>query len=240
MEPAAAGSPSFWSTWFQIVVLDLVLAGDNALVIALAVRNLTPRQQWLGRLWGTLGAVGLRLVFIFIVTYALRIPLLQAAGGLMLLWIAVKLLNQESGSDGGQSHHVRHGTSLFDAIRIIVIADVVMSLDNVLAVAGAAHGNLLVVILGIGISIPIVIGGSSIISLLLARFPLLIDLGAGILGWVGGRMILDDPWIERALGAEPSGMQHVLLQGGLALGVVAAGRWLNGRMRRASGTEGAT
>jgi YjbE family integral membrane protein len=237
MEPASAASPSFWSTWFQIVVLDLVLAGDNALVIALAVRNLTPRQQWLGRLWGTLGAVGLRLLFIFIVTYALKIPLLQAAGGLMLLWIAVKLLNQESG--GGEAHHVRHGTSLFDAIRIIVIADVVMSLDNVLAVAGAAHGDLLVVILGVGISIPIVIGGSSIISVLLARFPLLIDLGAAILGWVGGRMILDDPLVVRWLGGALPALLHTLVQGGLALGVVAVGRFISSRARAAADPEGA-
>jgi YjbE family integral membrane protein len=238
MEPAVASEPSFWSMWFQIVVLDLVLAGDNALVIALAVRNLTPRQQWLGRVWGTLGAVGLRLLFIGIVTYALKVPLLQAIGGLMLLWIAVKLLNQETDA-GGEAHGVRQGTSLVDAIRVIIIADVVMSLDNVLAVAGAAHGNLLVVILGIGISIPIVIGGSSIISVLLARFPLLIDLGAAILGWVGGRMMLDDPLLVRLIGGEPPALMHTLVQGTLALGVVALGRWISSRSRAASDPEGA-
>src|SRR5262245_15643640 len=216
MEPAAA-APNFWATWFQIVVLDLVLAGDNALVIALAVRNLEARQQWLGRIWGTLGAVALRVLFIFLVTWALAIPLLQATGGVLLLWIAVKLLNQKNESGEAHAAGVQQGRSLWDAVRIIVIADVVMSLDNVLAVAGAAHGNLLVVVLGIGISIPIVIGGSSIISLLLARFPLLIDLGAGILGWVGGRMILDDPWLERALGGEPPRMLHLAVQVGLAL-----------------------
>jgi len=239
MDPATASEPNFWSMWFQIVVLDLVLAGDNALVIALAVRNLTPRQQWLGRLWGTLGAVGLRLLFIGIVTYALAVPLLQAIGGVMLLWIAVKLLNQES-DGGGEAHGVKQGTTLLDAIRIIIIADVVMSLDNVLAVAGAAHGNLLVVALGIGISIPIVIGGSSIISVLLARFPLLIDLGAAILGWVGGRMLLDDPLISRWLGGELPHTLHRVVQGTLAIGVVVIGRWINSRSRRAaSDPEGA-
>jgi YjbE family integral membrane protein len=238
MEPAAATEPSFWTMWLQIVVLDLVLAGDNALVIALAVRNLGGRQQWLGRIWGTVGAVALRLVFIGIVTYALGIPLLQALGGAMLLWIAVKLLNQENDT-GGAGHGVRHGTSLLDAIRIIIIADVVMSLDNVLAVAGAAHGNLLVVVLGIGISIPIVIGGSSIISALLARFALLIDLGAGILGWVGGRMILDDPLVRSWLGGEPSPLLHRGVQAALALGVIAVGRWMSRRKQPASDPEGA-
>jgi YjbE family integral membrane protein len=230
MDPATASEPSFWTMWFQIVVLDLVLAGDNALVIALAVRNLTPRQQWLGRIWGTVGAVGLRLLFIGIVTYALKVPLLQAIGGVMLLWIAVKLLNQEA--EGGEAHGVKQGTSLWDAIRIIIIADVVMSLDNVLAVAGAAHGNLLVVVLGIGISIPIVIGGSSIISVLLARFPLLIDLGAAILGWVGGRMLLDDPLVSRWLGTDLPHTVHLAVQGTLAVAVVVIGRWISSRARR--------
>lgn len=228
MEASLATEPNFWAMWLQIVVLDLVLAGDNALVIALAVRNLSPRQQWLGRIWGTIGAVGLRIVFIGLVTYALAIPFLQVAAGLMLLWIAVKLLNQ-GGDAGGEGHGVKQGTSLLDAVRIIIIADVVMSLDNVLAVAGAAHGNLLAVVLGIGISIPIVIGGSSLISVLLARFPLLIDLGAAILGWVGGRMILDDPLVSRWLGEHPPVYLHAAVQGVLALGVVATGRWVASR-----------
>src|SRR5262245_11374176 len=238
MDPAAAGSaPNFWTMWFQIVVLDLVLAGDNALVIALAVRNLPPRQQWVGRIWGTLGAVALRLLFIAVVTYALAVPFLPAIGGVLLLWIAVKLLNQE-GEHGAEAHGVKQGTSLFDAVRIIIVADVVMSLDNVLAVAGAAHGNVLAVVLGIGISIPIVIGGSSIISVLLARFPLLIDLGAAILGWVGGRMLIDDPAVESWLaGVDP--VVHKLFQGALALGVVAVGRWIGSRARAADRPEGA-
>jgi YjbE family integral membrane protein len=229
MDPAAASEPSFWSMWLQIVVLDLVLAGDNALVIALAVRNLSARQQWLGRIWGTLGAVGLRLLFIGIVTYALAIPLLQAIGGAMLLWIAIKLLHQEGDAAGAETRGAKQGASLLDAVRIIIVADLVMSLDNVLAVAGAAHGNLLAVVLGIGISIPIVIGGSSVISVLLARFPLLIDLGAAILGWVGGRMILEDPLAERWIGIDPA--LRWVFQGLLALGIVGLGRWLGSRAR---------
>jgi YjbE family integral membrane protein len=218
------GSPEFWALWFQIIILDLVLAGDNALVIALAVRHLPKKQQWQGRIYGTLGAVGLRLLFIFLITYVLMIPLAQAVGGLLLLWIAVKLLNQD---DSG--HEVRHGSTLWEAVWIIVLADVVMSLDNVLAVAAAAHGDMLVVILGVGISIPIVIWGSSLLSLLMARFPWIVDLGAAILGWVGGRMALHDPIVQQLLGGEPPVIVQRVIQAVLAASVVILGRWLASR-----------
>jgi YjbE family integral membrane protein len=212
----------FWVRWVQIVILDLVLAGDNALVIALAVRTLPPRQQWQGRIYGTVGAVGLRVLFIGIITYLLRVPLLQAAGGLLLLWIAVKLLTQ------GEGHHgdVRQGTSVREAIWIIIVADVVMSLDNVLAVAGAAHGDFLLVVLGVGLSIPLVIWGSGLLSRLMARFPWIVQLGAAILGWVGGRMLLDDPLVQGWMGGSLSKASHAVVQGALAVGVVVVGRWL--------------
>jgi YjbE family integral membrane protein len=218
------GSPEFWALWFQIIVLDLVLAGDNALVIALAVRHLPRKQQWQGRIYGTLGAVALRLLFIFLITYVLMIPLAQAAGGLLLLWIAVKLLNQDA-----SGHEVRHGNTLWEAVWIIVLADVVMSLDNVLAVAAAAHGDMLVVILGVGISIPIVIWGSSLLSLLMARFPWIVDLGAAILGWVGGRMAVHDPIVQQLLGGEPPVIVQRVIQAVLAASVVILGRWLASR-----------
>jgi YjbE family integral membrane protein len=223
---AEFGSPEFFALWMQIIVIDLVLAGDNALVIALAVRNLPPRQQWQGRIWGTFGAVALRLLFIGVVTALLSIPLLQAVGGLLLLWIAVKLLNQDD--DG---HEVRSGTTLLQAIWIIVLADVVMSLDNVLAIAGAAHGDLLVVLLGVGISIPIVIWGSSLISILMSRFPWLVDLGAGILGWVGGRMILHDHVVEGWFGGPAPSVAVRGVQLVLAISVVVIGRWLGSRAK---------
>ena len=124
----------------KIVLLDLILAGDNAVVIALAVRTLPPRQQFQGRIWGTVGAVGLRLLFITIVSYLLGVPLLQVTGALLLLWIALKLVKQTG--EGGGEGHVRQGTSLLEAIWIILVADVVMSLDNVIAIAGAAHGDM--------------------------------------------------------------------------------------------------
>jgi YjbE family integral membrane protein len=189
--------PEFWARVFAIVLIDLTLAGDNALVIALAVRSLPRRQQFWGRIGGTFGAVALRLIFIAIISQLLRIPLLQAAGGLVLIWIAIKLVRQGEGDEHGK---VRAGTSLWEAIWIIIVADAIMSLDNVLAVAGAAHGDLGLVIFGIGLSIPIVIWGSGLLARLMARFEWIIWLGGGVLGYVAGEMIVNDKivhgWIE--------------------------------------------
>src|SRR5262245_35056080 len=133
--------PEFWARLAGIILIDLTLAGDNALVIALAVRTLPPRHQFVGRVWGTVGAVVLRLIFIAIATALLRIPFVQVVGGVLLLWIAVKLVSQQEKGEA----HVRQGSSLREAIWIIVVADAVMSLDNVLAVAGTAQGDLVLV-----------------------------------------------------------------------------------------------
>src|SRR5262245_30527030 len=165
----------FWARWLGIVVIDLTLAGDNALVIALAVRTLPKRQQFQGRIWGTVGAVVLRLAFIAIVTVLLGIPLLQLAGGLLLIWIAIKLVRQE---EPGGEEHVRHGTTLWSAVWIIIVADVVMSLDNVLAVAAAAHGDLLLVVFGITLSLPLVVWGSGVLARMMNRWPWIIWIGA--------------------------------------------------------------
>jgi YjbE family integral membrane protein len=191
--------PEFWARWLSIVILDLTLAGDNALVIAMAVRTLPRRQQFWGRIWGSLGAVALRLLFIAIITYMLKIPLLQFVGGLLLIWIAMKLVRQPASGEGGDGH-VRQGTSLMQAVWIIIVADVVMSLDNVLAVAGAAHGNLLLVVFGIALSLPLVVWGSGILARLMVRYPWIIWLGGGILGYVAGEMMLKDFWVAAWLG----------------------------------------
>src|SRR2546425_1126956 len=185
--------PEFWARVFGIIIIDLTLAGDNALVIALAVRTLPKRQQLLGRIWGTLGAVGLRLAFITIATFLLRIPLLQLAGGVALLWIAFKLVHKETGAEG----HVREGGSLREAVWIIIVADAIMSLDNVLAVAAAAHGDLRLVVFGIALSLPIVVWGSGLLATLMNRFVWVIWLGGGILGYVAGEMILKDHGLAR-------------------------------------------
>ena len=189
--------PEFWARVFGIIVIDLTLAGDNALVIALAVRNLAKRQQFLGRIWGTAGAVGLRLAFIGVATLLLRIPFLQLVGGLMLLWIAFKLVRHETGSEG----HVRQGGSLREAVWIIIVADAIMSLDNVLAVAAAAGGDMKLVVFGIALSIPIVVWGSGILATLMNRFIWIIWIGGGILGYVAGEMIMKDKgfgWIDHS------------------------------------------
>jgi YjbE family integral membrane protein len=234
---AELGDPEFWARWLAIVVLDLTLAGDNALVIALAVRNLPPRQQWQGRIWGTVGAVGLRVLFIGIISVLLGIPFLQAVGGLLLLWIAVKLLTQEA---EGHGEGIRHGTTLFEAIWIIIVADVIMSLDNVLAVAGAAHGDMLLVIFGVGLSIPIVIWGSGLLARLMGRFPWIVALGAAILGWVGGEMLLKDRQVHRWLDEGAQGVVRWLLPAALAVGVVLAGRVIRSRRVARAGAHPAS
>lgn len=216
----------FWVNVGKIVLIDLALAGDNALVIALAVRTLPKRQQLFGRLWGTVGAVGLRIAFIAIISYLLRVPLLQAVGGVLLMWIAVKLVRQEEGGEG----HARHGTTLLEAIWIIVVADVVMSLDNVIGVAGAAEGDLRLVVFGIGLSIPIVVWGSGVLATLMNRYPWIILIAAGILGEVAGKMMAHDAFILRHLGEAPDIFEWALRLA-LAGGVMLLG-WLVQRRRR--------
>jgi YjbE family integral membrane protein len=211
----------------KIVLIDLALAGDNALVIALAVRTLPPRQQFLGRIWGTAGAVGLRLAFIAIITYLLGIPLLQVAGGLVLIWIAIKLVRQTEGEGEG---HVRHGTSLLEAIWIIIVADVVMSLDNVIGVAGAAEGDMRLVVFGIALSIPIVVWGSGVLAKLMNRYPWIILIAGGILGEVAAKMILHDHVVASRVDV-PDGVEWAIRLG-LALVVVAIG-WVTVRRRSA-------
>jgi YjbE family integral membrane protein len=215
-------NPEFWVRWLGIVILDLSLAGDNALVIAMAVRTLPPREQFLGRLGGTFGAVALRFAFIAIITQLLRIPYLQAGGGLVLVWIAVKLLHQDA---GGEGREVRHGTTLWGAIWVIIVADIIMSLDNVLAVAAASHGDLALVIFGIGLSIPIVVCGAGFLAKLMGRFQWIVWLGGGILGWVAGEMVVEDrnlhAWLEPLADFLPWTLPALL-----AAALISLGWWL--------------
>jgi YjbE family integral membrane protein len=223
--------PEFWARVVGIIVIDLTLAGDNALVIALAVRTLPKRQQFWGRIWGTVGAVGLRLLFIAIATILLRVPFLQLAGGLALLWIAFKLVRQQGGAEAAEGH-VRHGSSLREAIWIIIVADAVMSLDNVLAVAAAAHGDMTLVVFGIALSLPIVVWGSGLLATLMNRFVWIIWLGGGILGYVAGEMILKERHLARWIDHTAPGIGLLPLLP--AVIIVALGWWFgiqNGRKR---------
>jgi YjbE family integral membrane protein len=217
----------FWVGVLKIVLIDLALAGDNALVIALAVRTLPPRQQLMGRIWGTAGAVGLRLLFIFIVTYLLGVPLLQLVGGLLLVWIALKLVLQSEAHEGDS---VKAGTTLLGAIWIIIVADVIMSLDNVIGVAGAAEGDMTLVVFGIGLSIPIVVWGSGILARLMNRYPWIILVAGGVLGEVAGKMILHDHFITSRFG-EANEAVEAAVRIGLALAIVLVG-WLVTRRRQ--------
>lgn len=207
----------FWAKWLSIVLLDIVLAGDNALVIALAVRSLPPKQQLWGRVFGTLGAVGLRLIFIAAITWLLGVPLLRFVGGLVLVWIAVKLVLQSPGEEG----KVREGTTLKEAIGIIILADVVMSFDNVMAISAAARGDLVLVVFGLLLSLPLVVWGSGLLARLMNRFPLIIWLGGGVLGWVAVKMMLDDPMVIEWLGHALAHTLHHIAP--FVLGAVIAG-----------------
>jgi YjbE family integral membrane protein len=221
--------PEFWVRLLGIILIDISLAGDNALVIALAVRGLPSRQQFLGRIWGTVGAVGLRVVFIAVVSFLLSIPLLQLVGGLVLVWIAVRLVRP------GQAEHgdVRPGTTLKEAIWIIIVADVTMSLDNVLGVAAAAKGDMLLVVFGIALSLPLVVWGSGLLATLMARHEWIVWLGGGVLGYVAGEMMTDDPLVQRWLGPAAEGADLWL---SIVLGVFVL--WLGWWLARVAARHG--
>ncbi len=222
-------NPQFWAKWGAIVLLDLVLAGDNALVIALAVRRLPAKQQFWGRMWGTLGAVILRMAFIVAVTWLLKIPLLRFAGGVVLVWIAYKLVAH---CPSDEDEKVRVGASLKEAIGIIILADVVMSFDNVMAISGAARGDYVLIIFGLLLSLPLVVWGSGLLARLMNRLPLIIWLGGGVLGWVAMKMILDDPWVLNWLGHELAQTLHHTAPYVLAVVIAIVGWWFNRAPKR--------
>ncbi len=214
--------PEFWVRWLGIVVLDLSLAGDNALVIAMAVRTLPPREQFYGRVGGTLGAVILRFAFIAVITQLLTYSFVEALGGVALIWIAIKLLRQDSEEQGTK---IRQGATFWEAVWIIIVADLIMSLDNVLAVAAASRGNLVLVIFGVGLSIPIVIWAAGILATLMARYHWIVWVGGGVLGWVAGEMMIKDPIVHSWIGSW-SGVLVWALPAGLANVLTFLGWWL--------------
>lgn len=193
-----------------VLAIDLILSGDNAVVIALAVRQLEGKTRKRAIFWGALGAVGLRLIFAGIVTYLLLIPFLQAVAALLLIWIAWRLLFQED--DHGD---VQAGTSIWNAIRIIIIADVIMSLDNVVALVGVSGGNFWLLVFGLLLTIPLIVYGSQILSTLMDRMPWLVYLGSGILVYVAVEMFLEDRIIHDFVG---SGVANV----GWLIGIIGA------------------
>lgn len=179
----------------EIIWIDLLLSGDNAVVIALACRGLPAHQRRLGMLLGAGAAVALRIVFALVITQLLALPFLRLVGGALLFWIALRLVRGED-----ETHEVEAGHSLWTAVRTIVIADAVMSLDNVIAIAAAAHGNVWLFVFGLLLSVPLIIAGSTMIMALISRFPIFVWAGAALLGWIAGEMISGDPWLVDRLG----------------------------------------
>ncbi|MDI3341674.1 MAG: TerC family protein [Sphaerobacter sp.] len=216
---------------FSIVVIDLVLSGDNALVIGMAAHRLPPRQRRWAIIMGGAGAIGLRILFTALAVFLLTVPLLQAAGGLMLTWIAYKLLRDETQA----GHHVEAQDTLIDSVQTIIVADAAMSLDNILAVGGAAHGSVELLLFGLALSMPLLLFGSSLIARLMNRVPWLIVVGTLVLTVTAARMIADDRWIA---GAVPASLHLPLLIGlALLLSAVAAGPAFIGWRRAARGVS---
>ncbi|WP_250525430.1 TerC family protein [Caballeronia sp. GAWG2-1] len=186
-----------WGAVLQIIVIDILLGGDNAVVIALACRGLPDGQRTRGILLGTLGAIVLRVVLIAFAVFLLDIPFLKFVGGILLLWIGVKLMQPDH-----DAHEINASDKLWTAVKTIVIADAVMSLDNVIAIAGAAEAadprhRFTLVVFGLVVSIPLIVWGSTLVLKLLDRFPVIVLFGAALLGWIAGGLIIDDPFIDR-------------------------------------------
>ena len=211
-------SMQFLSALLAIIVIDLVLAGDNAIVIALAARNLPKHLQKRAILWGTVGAIVVRTSLTLIVVWLLQIPGLLFAGGALLIWIAYKLLIPENGDD--HTGKVAATATFWGALRTVVVADTIMGLDNVLAVAGAAHGSFLLVVLGLLVSIPIVIWGSTLILKVVERYPAFVYVGAGVLAWTAVKMMTAEPWLAEFFAA------HRLVAPLLFLVIVPGVLWL--------------
>jgi len=217
----------FWVGLWQIILVNIVLSGDNAVVIALAARSLPRRQQNLAVFWGAGAAVVMRIILTIIAVEMLKWPWLKLIGAALLLWIAVKLLLPEDG-DGGD---IESSDNLWAAIKTILIADLVMSLDNVIGVAAAAKGSITLLVLGLAISIPLVIFGATMLMKVMDRFPIIITIGAGLLGWVSGDMAATDPVVKAWVDAHAAWLHWAAPAAG-AIFVIVTGRWLAARAKK--------
>jgi YjbE family integral membrane protein len=220
-------SAAWWSALLAIILIDLVLAGDNAIVIALASRNLPPHLRNKAILWGTVGAIVVRSVMTIGVVWLLKIPGLMGVGGVALLWIAYKLIADEGGGD----EHGPVATTFWGAMKTIVIADALMGIDNVLGVAGAAHGSFDLVVIGLLVSVPIVVFGSKVVLRLVERFPMIIQLGAAVLAFTAAKMIISEPLLDPVF--DPHAIARWGTYAVCVVGVLAAG-WLASRGSRRS------
>ena len=226
-------SGAFWTALGSIILANIVLSGDNAVVIALAARSLPPHQQKQAIFWGSAAAIVMRIVLTLIAVEMLTWPYLKAIGAVLLVYIGVTLLLEDDG-DGEEGHD--NSGSMLAAIRTILIADLVMSLDNVIAVAAAAKGNTPLLVIGLAISIPLIIFGSTLLLKVMERFPIIITLGAALLGFLAGEMLFTDPAVTQRFGE----MSHTVINSAGALGaalVVVLGTWLQRRARTKAARE---
>ena len=232
----------FLSSLFSIVIIDLILAGDNAVVIAMAVRSLPKEQRKKGILFGAGAAVLLRVIFTFFVAQLLTVNYVKLAGGAVILWIAVKLFVEGAPEDT----QGKEATNIWQAMKIVVIADITMSLDNMLAVGGASHGNMFLLVFGLGLSIPFVVFTSNLLSMLMDKYPIIIYVGAAILGKVGGEMMITDPFTVRLLPAPlltqdmmgPAKALQYSVEAFFAAGVLVAGKlWMRWNIRKEERAE---
>jgi YjbE family integral membrane protein len=223
-------TPQFWVDVFKIIMIDLLLSGDNAVVIALACRNLPPEQRRKGIMYGVGGAIGLRIVLTFFAVGLLSLPYLKLVGALLLLWIGIKLLLPEEEHGGG---NIKAEAHLWGAIKTIIIADFVMSLDNVLGVAAAAKGNTALLVFGLLISIPMIAWSSQLVLKLIDRYPFIIYAGGALLGYVAGEMLVSEALFQPVI--EPRHYLHWLIPASCAVLVLVIGRWL--AMRKAVEAE---
>jgi YjbE family integral membrane protein len=219
----------------QIVAIDVVLGGDNAVVIGLACRKLPPRERKLGIIWGMAGAIGLRVILIFFAVTLLAVPYLKIVGAILLLWIGVKLLQPEP-DEGG--HNIEAGVTLLSAIKTIIVADAVMSLDNVIAIAGAAGDSKGLVIFGLLLSVPIIVLGSQLVIKLMDRFPIVVTGGGALLGWIAGGMVVTDVALKVMVAQSVPYAEWIGPVSG-ALFVIALGKFLAARteVKRAGALE---
>jgi YjbE family integral membrane protein len=214
-----ATDPDFWIGLLKIIWINIVLSGDNAVVIAMAARSLRPEEQRKAIMWGSGFAVVLRIALTFVAVQLMALPAVQIVGGLLLLWIGSQLLGSEDETEeDAKTHH-----NLYAAVRTILIADLVMSLDNVIGVAAAAKGNLLLLGIGLSLSIPLVIFGSSLMIGLMTRYPVIIQLGAALIGWVAGETLISDVLVAHLISHLT--WLHWLVPVACALLVLASGRW---------------
>ena len=219
-------STEFWTALGMIIFIDLILAGDNAIVIGLAARKLPPEQQKKAIFWGTFGAVAIRIVATVLIVYLLKIPGLQLVGGLLLVWIAYKLMITEEGHK-----EIQPKDTLWASIRTIVIADAAMGIDNVIAVAGAAHGDTLLVVIGLLISVPIVVWGSTLFIKLVNKFPSIVYIGSGVLAYTAAKMITHEKFLKEWFASPVINWGFVIL---VVVVILVAGRLRNNQIANRS------